>query len=80
MAGKDRHILVTGGGTFVGDNIAAALLAEGAEVTLLVRPGAEDSVHLDLEPNFPRTVITDRIAPESVHRLITMIRFCGGLA
>ncbi len=44
MAGKDRHILVTGGGTFVGDNIAAALLAEGAEVTLLVRPGAEDKL------------------------------------
>ncbi|MDX2161198.1 MAG: NAD(P)H-binding protein [bacterium] len=37
-----RRVLVTGGGTFLGDNIAAALLAEGAEVTLLVRPGAED--------------------------------------
>lgn len=44
MAGKDRRILVTGGGTFLGDNIAAALLAEGAEVTLLVRPGAEDKL------------------------------------
>lgn len=44
MAGKDRHILVTGGGTFLGDNIAAALLAEGAQVTLLVRPGAEDKL------------------------------------
>ena len=39
-----RRILVTGGGTFLGDNIAAALLAEGAEVTLLVRPGAEDKL------------------------------------
>jgi uncharacterized protein YbjT (DUF2867 family) len=37
-------ILVTGGGTFLGDNIAAALLAEGADVTLLVRPGAEDKL------------------------------------
>jgi uncharacterized protein YbjT (DUF2867 family) len=37
-----KRVLVTGGGTFLGDNIAAALLAEGAEVTLLVRPGAED--------------------------------------
>lgn len=36
-----RRVLVTGGGTFLGDNIAAALLAEGVEVTLLVRPGAE---------------------------------------
>jgi uncharacterized protein YbjT (DUF2867 family) len=35
------RILVTGGGTFLGDAIAAALLAEGADVTLLVRPGAE---------------------------------------
>lgn len=33
-----RRILVTGGGTFLGDSIAAALLAEGAEVTLFVRP------------------------------------------
>lgn len=42
MAGK--RILVTGGGTFLGDSIAAALLAEGAEVSLLVRPGAEDKL------------------------------------
>ncbi len=38
----NRRILVTGGGSFLGDAIAAALLAEGAEVTLLVRPGTED--------------------------------------
>lgn len=38
------RILVTGGGTFLGDSIAAALLAEGAEVTLLVRPGAEENL------------------------------------
>lgn len=37
-----RRVLVTGGGTFLGDNIAAALIAEGADVTLLVRPGSED--------------------------------------
>jgi uncharacterized protein YbjT (DUF2867 family) len=41
MVVNNRRVLVTGGGTFLGDNIAAALLAEGAEVTLLVRPGAE---------------------------------------
>jgi uncharacterized protein YbjT (DUF2867 family) len=40
----DKRILVTGGGTFLGDSIAAALLAEGAEVSLLVRPGAEDKL------------------------------------
>ncbi|HLU09644.1 MAG TPA: NAD(P)H-binding protein [Oceanobacillus sp.] len=40
----NKRVLVTGGGTFLGDNIAAALLAEGAQVTLLVRPGAEDKL------------------------------------
>ena len=42
MTRRSRGILVTGGGTFLGDNIASALLAEGAKVSLLVRPGAED--------------------------------------
>jgi len=37
-------ILVSGGGTFLGDSIASALLAAGPEVTLLVRPGAEDHI------------------------------------
>jgi uncharacterized protein YbjT (DUF2867 family) len=44
MTSSNRRVLVTGGGTFLGDNIAAALLAEGAEVVLLVRPGAEDKL------------------------------------
>ena len=43
MTTKAR-VLVTGGGTFLGDSIAAALLAEGVEVTLLVRPGAEEKL------------------------------------
>ncbi|MEO8397714.1 MAG: NAD(P)H-binding protein, partial [Chloroflexota bacterium] len=38
------RVLVTGGGTFLGDSIAAALLAEGVEVTLLVRPEAEEKI------------------------------------
>lgn len=42
MARYNRGILITGGGTFLGDSIAAALLAEGAAVSLLVRPGSED--------------------------------------
>jgi len=41
---EHKRVLVTGGGTFLGDNIAAALLAEGADVTLLVRPGSEDKI------------------------------------
>ncbi|HWL14049.1 MAG TPA: hypothetical protein VNR00_00510 [Opitutus sp.] len=43
-----------------------------------VRPGSEDGVRLDLEHNYPRSVITDRIAPENVHRLIAQIGFCRG--
>jgi uncharacterized protein YbjT (DUF2867 family) len=42
MSIAKKRVLVTGGGTFLGDNIAAALLAEGAEVTMLVRPEAAD--------------------------------------
>jgi len=44
-----------------------------------VRPGSEDGVHLDLDPNYPRSIITDRISPENVHRLIAQIKFCSGL-
>ena len=45
MTAKQR-VLVTGGGTFLGDSIATALIAEGIDVTLLVRPGAEDRLGL----------------------------------
>lgn len=42
IATRNRtRVLITGGATMLGLNLAAALLAEGAEVTLLVRPGAE---------------------------------------
>jgi hypothetical protein len=40
-----------------------------------VRPGVEDGVRLDVEPNFPRTIVTDRIVPENTHGLIHQIRF-----
>lgn len=40
----------------------------------LVRPGSEEGVRLDIEHNFPRTIVTDRIAPENVHRLIAQIQ------
>lgn len=40
----------------------------------IVRPGSERGVHLDLECNAPCTIVTDRIAPENVHRLIAAIR------
>jgi hypothetical protein len=45
-----------------------------------VRPGSEEGVHLDVEHNYPRTVVTDRIAPENVHSLIRLIQFCRGAA
>ncbi len=51
FAGRNR-ILVTGGGTFIGNHIAAALLAEDADVRLMVRPGAEGllgGLHDDVE-------------------------------
>lgn len=39
-----------------------------------VRPGSERGVHLDCEHNYPLSVVTDRIAPENVHRLIAELR------
>jgi hypothetical protein len=45
-----------------------------------VRPGSEEGVHLDTEPIYPRSVITDRIAPENVERLVAQIRLCSGLS
>lgn len=39
---RDVRVLVTGGGTFLGDYIAAMLLAEGVQVSLLLRPDAGD--------------------------------------
>lgn len=36
------RILITGGATLLGMNIAAALLDESAQVTLMLRPGGED--------------------------------------
>lgn len=41
-----------------------------------VRPGSEEGVRLDVQHNYPRSVVTDRIAPENVHRLIAMIQGC----
>ncbi len=43
-----------------------------------VRPGSEDGLRLDIEHNYPRSVVTDRIAPENVDRLIRQIRAAGG--
>ena len=40
----------------------------------IIRPGSEHGLHLDLRREFPHTIITDRIAPENVHRLIASIR------
>ncbi len=46
-----------------------------------VRPGSEDGVHIDFEwRNYPNTIVTDRIAPENVHRLIQRIHSLTGKA
>jgi hypothetical protein len=44
-----------------------------------VRPGVEDGVRLDVEPNFPRTIVTDRIVPENTPTLINRIKFAQTL-
>jgi nucleoside-diphosphate-sugar epimerase len=44
MSTRSNQVLVTGGETFLGVNIIAALLAEGAEVTALIRPQAEEKL------------------------------------
>ena len=40
----------------------------------IVRPGSECGLHLDFARHYPGTIVTDRIAPENVHRLIAAIR------
>ncbi|BET67270.1 hypothetical protein ASA1KI_21880 [Opitutales bacterium ASA1] len=44
-----------------------------------VRPGTEDGVRLDFEPNYPRTIVTDRIVPENTQKLVNKIRFVSCL-
>ncbi len=39
-----------------------------------VRPGSEPGLHLDVEHTYPCSVVTDRIAPENVHRLIAALQ------
>ncbi len=58
------RILVTGGGTLIGDAVAAALLAEGADVTLLVRPGADE--HVGALAQRVRVIIADVWEPSSL--------------
>jgi hypothetical protein len=45
-----------------------------------VRPGSEAGLHLDVAHNYPRSLVTDRIVPENVHRLIAGIRRLRGLS
>jgi hypothetical protein len=44
-------------------------------VAQFVRPGEEDGLRLDIEHNYPATVVTDRITPENTHRLIRQIQW-----
>jgi hypothetical protein len=45
-----------------------------------VRPGSEEGVRLDFEYNYPRSIVTDRIAPENFQRLVAQIRSFGKLS
>lgn len=40
----------------------------------IIRPGSETGTRLDVNAAAPRTIVTDRIAPENVHRLIARIQ------
>ena len=44
-----------------------------------VRPGEEDGVRIDIEYNYPKTIITDRISPENMHKLIGQIKYLSKL-
>jgi len=44
----------------------------------IIRPGSERGVHLDFARRYPGTIVTDRIAPENVSRLIASIRSLAG--
>ena len=43
-----------------------------------VRPGSENGLRIDVKRTSSRTIVTDRIAPENVHRLIQNIRSYRG--
>lgn len=59
-----KRVVVTGGGTFVGISIASALLAEGADVTLIIR--AEDVDRLGPLASRVRWQIADIWDPASL--------------
>jgi hypothetical protein len=40
----------------------------------IVRPGSERGLHLDISRQYPSTIVTDRIVPENIHRLLSAIR------
>ncbi len=46
----------------------------------IVRPGSEDGLRLDVAPGQSHTLVTDRIAPENMQRLIRRIQAVRGAA
>ena len=40
----------------------------------IVRPGAQDGLHLDIEHRFAPTIVTDRIEQHNFHHLISVIQ------
>ncbi|MBK1880005.1 hypothetical protein [Pelagicoccus mobilis] len=43
-----------------------------------IPPGREDGLHIDIEPNFAPSIVTDRIVPENTHQLFQSIRSASG--
>lgn len=65
MPPSEKRVLVTGGDTFLGLNIAIALLAEGADVTVLVR--SENRDKLGILAQRVRVESADVWLPASLH-------------
>lgn len=71
---EGRHALVTGGGRGIGAAIAAALLAQGARVTLLGRDAARLEAACAAHPGRMRAVVADVADEAAVARAFAQAR------
>jgi hypothetical protein len=44
-----------------------------------VQPGTESGIRVDIEHNYPLSVVTDRISPENMNHLLAQIQRLRGL-
>jgi len=40
----------------------------------IIRIGSEEGIRLDIEYNYPRSIVTDRISPENIHVLLNRLK------